>query len=78
MPKVNKKDYVNLKSYRVISLLNCLGKVLDMTQEAVPGVKRWYVQITKVSGRNNRRLDVELAPPASLLRSSADKLTKVA
>ena len=29
MPKVNKKDYSNPKSSGVISLLNCLGKVLE-------------------------------------------------
>ena len=28
-PKPKKEDYTNLKSYRVITLLNCLGKVLE-------------------------------------------------
>jgi hypothetical protein len=27
--KVNKKDYSLLKAYRVISLLNCLGKAFE-------------------------------------------------
>ena len=29
MPKANKDNYTLLKLYRVISLLNCLGKVLE-------------------------------------------------
>ncbi len=29
MPKANKEDYSLLKSYRPISLLNCLGKTLE-------------------------------------------------
>ena len=29
LPKPKKKDYTNPKSYRVIALLNCLGKVLE-------------------------------------------------
>ena len=28
LPKPNKKDYLLLKSYRIISLINCLAKVL--------------------------------------------------
>ena len=29
LPKANKEDYSKLKSYRIISLLNCLGKTLE-------------------------------------------------
>ena len=29
LKRLNKPDYLSLKAYRIISLLNCLGKVLE-------------------------------------------------
>ena len=57
LPKANKKDYSLPKSYRVISLLNCLGKVLEKilaTRLSYLAKTGELLQPTQIGGRKQR------------------------
>ena len=57
LPKANKKDYSLLKAYRVISLLNCLGKAFEKilaTRLSYLAETGDLLQDTQIGGRKQK------------------------
>lgn len=58
IPKIRKKDYNHPKSYRVISLLNCLGKLLEKVVATrlsyLANIKEDFLHPSQLGGRKQR------------------------